>query len=258
LIHTEVHHCQIHHHHHLRFMTFALPRTSLSKFARYLAGIFVVSLGATLGIQSAVGAAPYDALLVTITERVGVPFWLTAWILQAVWITLILRAGGRFSLGTLLHSLSFGPIMGVMLAMIPEAESIVASSLYLAGAVVGMAVGIWLYLGSGFIAGMVDTLFETLSSRGGWRSTGIRTTFDVACCAIAWIGAGPVGVGTLVLAVGVGPLLGLLSTDLLRPASWRGIPLGRARSAGAPPVDLVDTTEYRLLPLGVPEADRPH
>ena len=239
-------------------MTFALPRTTLSKFARYVAGIFVVSLGATLGIQSAVGAAPYDALLVALTERFGVPFWLTAWILQAVWIVLILRAGGRFGVGTLLHSLSFGPIMGVMLELTPKAQTIGASSLYLGGAVVFLAIGFWLYLGSGFIAGMVDTLFETLAGRGGWRPSGLRTTFDVACCAIAWIGSGPVGIGTLILAFGVGPLLGVISSGLLRPASWQGIPLGRTRSAGAPPVDLVDTTEYHLLPLGVPETDRPH
>ncbi|MGH8912676.1 MAG: YczE/YyaS/YitT family protein [Acidimicrobiia bacterium] len=233
-------------------MTFALPRTTLPLFARYLAGIVVVSAGATLGIQSAVGAAPYDALLVTLTDRFGVPFWLTAWILQAVWITLILRAGGRFSIATLLHSLSFGPIMAVMLAIIPEAESLLASSFYLAASVVGMAVGIWLYLGSGFIAGMVDTLFETVSERGRWRPTGIRTTFDVACCAVAWIGTGPVGVGTVVLAFGVGPLLGVIDSGLLRPASWRGIPLGRARGTVAPaPMDLVDTTEYRLFGAGM-------
>lgn len=219
-------------------MIFALPRTTASQFARYLAGIFVVSLGATLGIQSAVGAAPYDALLVTITDRFGLPFWATAWVLQSVWVTLILRAGGRFSIATLLHSLAFGPIMGVMLTLVPQAGSLLASSLYLAGAVGGMAVGIWLYLGSGFIAGMVDTLFETLSERGRWRPTGIRTTFDIACCAVAWIGTGPVGVGTVVLAFGVGPLLGVIDSGLLRPASWRGIPLGRAK------MDLVDTTEF--------------
>lgn len=234
-------------------MTFTIPPITLPKLARYLTGILVVSLGATLGIQSAVGAAPYDALLVTLTDRFGVPFWLTAWILQAVWITLIVRAGGRFSVATLLHSLSFGPVMGVMLAVIPVAGSLPASAGYLAGAVVLMAAGIYLYLSSGFIAGMVDTLFETLSSRGGWRSTGIRTTFDVTCCAIAWIGTGPVGLGTVVLALGVGPLLGAFSNGLLRPASWRGIPLGKARSPGAPPVELVDTTEYRGLPIIIPD-----
>lgn len=238
-------------------MNFSLPRTTLPLFARYLAGIFVVSFGATLGIQSAVGAAPYDALLVTLTDRFGVPFWATAWILQAVWITLILRAGGRFSFATLLHSLTFGPIMAAMLAIIPQAQSLVASSLYLAGAVGGMAFGIWLYLGSGFIAGMVDTLFETLSERGSWRPMGIRTTFDVTCCVVAWIGTGPVGVGTVILALGVGPLLGVIDSGLLRPASWRGIALGRARSVPAAGMELVDTTEYRLFPAGMTEIDRP-
>jgi uncharacterized membrane protein YczE len=125
------------------------------------------------------------------------------------------------------------------------------SALYLATAVVGIAVGIWLYLGSGFVQGMVDTLFETVSARAGWRPAGLRTVFDVTCCAIAWVGAGPVGIGTLVTALGVGPMLNAIDSGLLRPASWRGIPLGRARLS--PPLELVDTTEYRIISTGLVE-----
>lgn len=238
-------------------MNFSIPSTTFPLFARYLTGIVVVSVGATFGIQSAVGAAPYDALLVTLTDRFGTPFWVTAWILQAVWISLILWGGGRINIGTVLHSLSFGPIMAVTLEIIPEAQGLVASMLYLAAAVGGIAAGLWLYLGSGFIAGMVDTLFETLSSRGGWRATGIRTLFDATCCAVAWVGAGPVGVGTVVIALGVGPLLGAMASGLLRPASWRGIPLGRTRVTTAPLLELVDTTEYRIFPGSMAEIHPP-
>lgn len=235
-------------------MTFSFTRPTLPQFARYLLGIVVVSIGASVGIQSAVGAAPYDALLVTLTERVGLPFWATAWVLQAVWISLILSAGGRFSFTTVLHSLSFGPIMGFFLSVIPVAPNLWVSIGYLAVAVIGMAAGIWLYLGSGFVQGMVDTLFETVSVRAGWRPSGLRTVFDITCCAIAWVGAGPVGFGTVVLALGVGPILGVMDSGLIRPASWRGIPLGRARLATSTPVELVDTTEYRALSTGLPEA----
>lgn len=230
-------------------MTFSFVRPSPIQLARYLLGIVVVSVGATFGIQSAVGASPYDALIVTLSERVGVPFWATAWILQGVWITLIIAAGGRISFTTLLHSLSFGPIMNLALQVVPVASSPWLSVLYLAVAVLGMALGIWLYLGSGFVQGMVDTLFETVSRRAGWKASGLRTVFDVTCCAVAWIGAGPVGIGTVVSALGVGPILTMMDGGLLRPASWRGIPLGRARRPEA--LELVDTTEYRILSSGL-------
>ena len=229
-------------------MTFSFPHTTPRLFARYLAGIVVVSIGATLGIQSSVGAAPYDALLVTVTDRIGTPFWLTAWILQAVWIALILRSGGRLQVATLVHSLAFGPIMATTLALIPPATTLLWSAAYLGASVLGIAFGIWLYLGSGFIAGIVDTLFETVSERGGWKPAGLRTIFDVACCGFAWIGGGPVGVGTMVIAFGVGPILGLFSSGMLRPASWRGIPLTRTPAASLSSLELVDTAEYRLVP----------
>jgi uncharacterized membrane protein YczE len=225
----------------------ALRRARVRQVARYLSGVVVVSVGATFGIRSGAGAAPYDALLVTLTERFGTPFWATAWLVQVVWIAAILRAGGRIRVGALFHSLLFGPIITVALAVIPLASGWVMSALYLVAAVAGIAVGLWLYLGAALVSGMVDTLFDTLSQRGDFRNSGIRTVFDVACCAYAWIGGGPVGVGTVVIAFGVGPLLGAISRSTLHPSSWRGIRLRPGRPVPESPMELVDTTEYSLF-----------
>lgn len=228
---------------------FAIPEPR--RIARYVAGIVVVSLAASIGIQSGTGAAPYDALLVTLSERFGTPFWLTAWILQGVWVLAIWRAGGRIRLGSLAHSLAFGPIMGAFLAIVPPASGWILSGLYLAGALVGIAVGLWLYLGAAFLSGMMDTLFETLAGRGDFRESGIRTVFDVGIVAYAWVGDGPVGVGTIVLAFGVGPILGAISDGVVHPASWRGIGLGpnRARTNTDTHDELVDTSEYTITSL---------
>lgn len=227
-------------------MKFSFPRPNLIQFARYLTGITVVSIAAALGIRSGLGAAPYDALLATISDVTGTPFWLAAWSLQGVWIAMALKMGGRFDLGTVLHSLTFGPIMTVVLLALPEAEALWLSLLYLLGAVGGIAAGLWLYLGAGFVAGMVDTLFETMSVTRGWRPVAIRTSFDIACCGLAWVGTGPVGLGTLAIALGVGPLLGALDRGMMRPGSWRGIPLGGRRPVPFT-LETVDTTEYPIL-----------
>ncbi|CAN5858018.1 membrane protein [soil metagenome] len=224
-------------------------RARTRQVIRYLSGVVVVSVGATFGIQSGAGAAPYDALLVTLSDRFGTPFWATAWLVQVVWVAAILRAGGRIRLGALFHSLLFGPIITVALAVIPQANGWMMSTLYLAVSVSGIAVGLWLYLGAAFVSGMVDNLFDTLSRRGDFRTAGIRTVFDIACCAYAWIGGGPVGVGTVIIAFGVGPLLGALSTGMLHPASWRGIRLPTRRIPDSP-LELVDTAEYVLRPDG--------
>ncbi|MFP3915539.1 MAG: YczE/YyaS/YitT family protein [Actinomycetota bacterium] len=229
-------------------MRLTFPRPRIPQLARYLAGITVVSVAAALGIRSGVGAAPYDALLATISEISGASFWLSAWGLQGVWITLILGMRGRFDLGTVFHSLSFGPIMSATLALVPPAGDVWLSLLYLAVAVGGIAFGLWLYLGAGFVAGTIDTLFETVSARRRWRPATVRTTFDVTCCAVAWLGSGPVGVGTVVIALGVGPLLAAMDSGLARPGSWRGVPLGRRGRVPALTLDLVDTTEYPVLP----------
>lgn len=230
-------------------MNSTLPRPDIAHLARYLVGITVVSVGAAFGIRSGLGAAPYDALLATVSDSFDVPFWAAAWALQGAWITMVLKMGGRFDLGTVLHSLTFGPIISLALLIVPAAPALWLSVVYLMAAVGGIAVGLWLYLGAGFFAGMVDTLFETVTAKRGWKPVAVRTTFDVGCCALAWLGSGPVGLGTVAVALGVGPLLGALDSGLLRPGSWRGIPLGGRRSVPVPvELELVDTAEYRILP----------
>src|SRR5690606_25310687 len=122
--------------------------------------------------------------------------------------------------------------------------STLMSVLYLAAAVTGIAFGLWLYLGAKFVAGMVDTLVATLVDRHRSPPGAGHTLFAPACVASASLGPRPVGTRTVAFALGVGPLLSALDAGLLRPATWRGIPLGRPEPVH---LELVDTTEYRIL-----------
>lgn len=210
----------------------------LSRFAtlsalRYLTGVVVVCFGASLGILSGAGAAPYDAFLVTLVERFAVPYWVVAWGMQLVFIAALLRLHRRPKPSQIAHSLMFGPVITAMLEVLPAAPSAAWSAVYVAAAVPILAVGIWLYLGAGFFQGLLDSVFESASVRFRVPSTSLRLAFDVAVLAYAWMGYGPVGWGTVVIAFGVAPLLSVLnSRGLSVPSSWRGIGL-RSRIVSA-------------------------
>lgn len=197
------------------------------QLVRYFIGVIVVSIGAAVGIKSGLGAGPYDAMLMTLSEKVGLPFWLCANLLQVLWMGILWRTGAKIGPGLIFHSLIFGPVISVAMAIIPNPANLVFEIAYMAAAVVLLAAGIRIYLTAAFVAGTLDQLFEKVGERGNWKPAKVRTVFDIAICAYAWMGGGPVGVGTLAVTFGVGPLLSAMDSGLIKPASWRGIGLGK-------------------------------
>jgi uncharacterized membrane protein YczE len=91
------------------------------------------------------------------------------------------------------------------------------------------------YVGARLGPGPRDGLMTGLAARTGWSIRIVRTGIEVAVLAVGWLLGGTVGVGTVVYALGIGPLVQLILR--LTPKGW--LVLGdfgvkRAVSAGEP------------------------
>ncbi|MFP5311629.1 MAG: YczE/YyaS/YitT family protein, partial [Actinomycetes bacterium] len=80
----------------------------------------------------------------------------------------------------------------------------------LAGAVLVNAVASACYIGAGFGPGARDGLMTGLARRTGWTVRLSRTLIEVTVLAAGWLLGGSVGVGTVVYALAIGPLVHLL------------------------------------------------
>lgn len=205
----------------------ALP--SPRQMGLYGVGVLLVSVGAAFGLRSGIGGGPYDALLVTLSERTGLGLVMVAWGLQILWGFVAFRLGARLTVGAVVHSLLFGPLINLALGVLPEAGSFLAGLGYVGLAVAGMALGLHLYLGAAYLSGILDTAFDMASGRFRVSDAALRRIFDVGCVAYAWIGDGPVGVGTVIMALSVGRVLGWMRRGSPTPRSWRGISLRAAQ-----------------------------
>jgi uncharacterized membrane protein YczE len=143
------------------------------------------------------------------------------------WIPLRQRPG----LGTVSNVVVIGIVVDAVLAAIPEQRILGARIALLVAGVLLNAVATAAYIGARFGPGPRDGLMTGIVARSGWPVRWVRTALEVSVVAVGWLLGGTFGIGTLVYAVAVGPLVHPL-LPLLR-APERATPL-----AAAEPVEM--------------------
>ena len=133
-------------------------------------------------------------------------------------------------LGTVSNVIVLGLAADAPLAVLPPLESMVARSALLVGAIVLNAIATGMYIGAGFGPGPRDGLMTGLHARTGWSLRGIRTAIELSVLLIGWLLGGKFGVGTVIYALSIGPLIQLCLPWFSQPVS---------RNAVSPPREIV-------------------
>ena len=92
----------------------------------------------------------------------------------------------------------------------------------LAGAVVLNGIASACYIGARLGPGARDGLMTGLARRTGWSVRLSRTLIEVVVLGVGWLLGGSVGVGTVVYALAIGPLVQLCCPCSLVPAAGVG------------------------------------
>ncbi|MGY5766079.1 membrane protein YczE [Brachybacterium sp. DNPG3] len=178
----------------LRLLTLALGLTGFG------AGIALI-------LRAGLGAAPWDVLSVAIAERTGLTIGtvtvITSFLVLLAWIPLRQQPG----IGTLANAIWVGVSMDLTLRLVPPAESALAGVALLVGGLVLNAVSDAVYIGAQLGPGPRDGLMTGIHHRWGLRIGPVRAVIEVAVLAAGWLLGGPVGLGTIVYALGIGPIV---------------------------------------------------
>jgi uncharacterized membrane protein YczE len=168
-------------------------------------------------VRAHLGLDPWDVLNEGLSKRTGLDFGLlTAIIGVAVllaWIPLRQRPGVGTIANIALVALS---VDAVLITLPPPSALAVRIPLMVAGVVLnGLATAI--YVGARLGPGPRDGLMTGLAGRTGWSIRLVRTGIEVTVLIAGWLLGGTVGVGTVLYAVGIGPLIQLF----LPRFTWR-------------------------------------
>jgi uncharacterized membrane protein YczE len=176
-------------------------------------GLVLYALSIAMVVHPALGSMPWDVLSQGLSHQFGWSLG-TAVLISSVgvllcWIPLRQRPG----VGTVANVVVIGVMVDpfvALLNLLPEQLPMVARiALMLAGIGLNGLAGA-LYIGARLGPGPRDGLMTGLVARTGGRVAPIRIGIELTVVAIGWALGGTVGVGTVLYALSVGPILGWL------------------------------------------------
>jgi uncharacterized membrane protein YczE len=188
-----------------------LEQLRAGRLARRLPQLYagLVLYGVTLAclIRAHLGNAPWDVLHQGIAGHLGVSIGLvTIAVSLAVllgWIPLREMPG----LGTISNAFVVGLATNLGLAFLDEPHSLAGRVALMAAGIAGNAVATAMYIGAGLGPGPRDGLMTGLNRRTGRPIWVVRTSLEVSAVVLGWLLGGVFGVGTLLYAVAIGPLV---------------------------------------------------
>lgn len=170
-------------------------------------GLILYGVSAAMYVRADLGADPWNVFHLGVARifslNLGVVMIGVGALVLLLWIPLRTRPG----IGTISNVIVLGLAADATLALLPPVESMAIRVLLLITALLvnGLATG--MYIGAGLGAGPRDGLMTGIHARTGWSIRSIRTAIEVTVLSAGWLMGGAFGVGTVLYALAIGPLI---------------------------------------------------
>ncbi|MFD7848030.1 YitT family protein [Nocardia sp. NPDC059764] len=173
-------------------------------------GLWLYGLSMAVMIRAALGLDPWDVFHQGVADHVPLSFGTVVAITGAAvllaWIPLRQWPGP----GTVSNVVVIGVSVDAGLWLLPELPGLPLRIGAMGAAVVLNAVATVLYIGAGMGPGPRDGLMTGLVRRTGRPVWVVRTGLEATVLSVGWLLGGSVGIGTLMYAFGIGPLIQLM------------------------------------------------
>lgn len=178
------------------------------RWAMLFAGFAAWGFGLALFVRANLGMGPWDAFHQGLGFQTGLSIGtasiITGLAILLLWIPLKERPG----LGTIGNVLTIGPATDLGLWLLPVGiESYWLRGLMLLAGMACVGIGSALYLPAGLGAGPRDGLMLGLNRKTGWSIRLSRSLVEASALGIGILMGGKFGIGTIVFALGIGPVV---------------------------------------------------
>ncbi|MDA0166778.1 hypothetical protein OM076_41340 [Solirubrobacter ginsenosidimutans] len=174
------------------------------------AGLTLYGVSMALQIRAGLGLDPWDVFHQGVSDKTGLSFGtiviITGALVLLAWVPLRQMPG----IGTVSNVFVIGIVVDIALSVVGDVHGLGYQLTLLAAGVFLNAVAGAAYIGAGLGPGPRDGLMTGLVRRTGKSVGVIRTSIEVGVLSVGFLLGGTVGLGTVVYALSIGPLLQLM------------------------------------------------
>ncbi len=181
------------------------------RMAVLLAGLFLYGFTMAMLVESTLGLDPWDVFHEGVANRVPLTFGQVVIVTGAVVLLLWIPLRQRPGIGTVLNVVIIGLAADFGIWLIDQPDHLLWRALLLVGGVVGNGFAGALYISANLGSGPRDGLWLALVRLTGRSIRFWRTSIEITVLVIGFALGGTVGVGTVLYALAIGPLVQLFT-----------------------------------------------
>jgi uncharacterized membrane protein YczE len=168
-------------------------------------GLVLFGVSSSMLLLAGLGVDPWDVFHQGLSRQFGLGVGTWAIIVGVAVLMLWIPLRQRPGFGTLSNVVVVGLVIDVMLATVSPVHDLATQIVVMLGGVLLNGIATGLYIGAGLGPGPRDGLMTGLAARGHSIRI-VRTSIELTVLLTGWLLGGTVGVGTVVYALGIGPI----------------------------------------------------
>ena len=183
------------------------PSVVLPRLPGLIVGLLLFGIGIAFMAEAGMGLGPWEVFHQGIARQLGVQLGTVSIVLGIPILLAWYPLGERPGVGTVLNIVLIGTATNVAMGVLPTVVGQPQQLLVMLLGVVTIAAGSGLYLASDLGPGPRDGLMTGLHFRFGWSIRRARTAVELTVLVLGFLAGGTIGLGTVVFALGIGPLV---------------------------------------------------
>ena len=172
-------------------------------------GLTLFGLGEALLIVSSLGVTPWTVLAEGISLKLKISVGLATFFISVSILILWLPLKQKIGLGTISNAVIIASTIDLFDYLIPETPSFFISIIYLILGILLVGLGSGLYLTTNLGPGTRDGLMKGVSENFNKPISLVRLIIETTVVMLGWLLGGTVGIGTIMFAIFIGPLISL-------------------------------------------------
>lgn len=181
------------------------------RYIKLILGQLIFSIGIVLTINAELGLAPWDAFHTGLTYITGLTFGQVSIIVGIVIVLFTYQFGEPIGIGTIANTVLIGVFIDLInyFKIIPHMEGIIPGIIMMIIGMILIAFASYFYISSGFGTGPRDGLMVVLTRLTHLPVGLIRSLIELSVFIIGRLLGAKIGLGTAIIAFGIGPVVHL-------------------------------------------------